>query len=102
MDTESIRGSKDLPLLKIIRRNFVQERIERIVSKSYYSQCGIPTSFFTPIVVIARTTGWTAHIFEQRSNNKLIRPISNYIGPQPRDYVSIDKRVIPQIKTFTS
>ena len=63
-------------------------------SASAYNQCGIPTSFFTPIFVIARTTGWSAHIFEQRANNKLIRPISNYIGPQTRDYVPIEKRVI--------
>jgi len=43
--------------------------------------------------VIARTTGWSAHIFEQRKNNKLIRPVSNYIGPAPTAFVSIQKRV---------
>jgi len=42
--------------------------------------------------VIARTTGWAAHIFEQRKNNKLIRPVSNYTGPEPRDFVAIEKR----------
>lgn len=59
---------------------------------SAYHQCGIPTAFFTPIFVISRTSGWAAHIIEQRSNNKLIRPSSNYIGPAPRPYVSIDQR----------
>jgi len=49
-------------------------------SASAYHQCGIKTNFFTPIFVIARTSGWAAHIIEQRENNKLIRPSSNYIG----------------------
>lgn len=59
---------------------------------SAYNQCGIPTSFFTPIFVISRTSGWAAHIIEQRANNKLIRPSSNYIGPQPRKFVAIGQR----------
>jgi len=46
-----------------------------------YHFCGIPTSLFTPFFVFSRLTGWSAHLIEQRSNNKLIRPISNYIGP---------------------
>jgi len=61
-------------------------------SASAYNQCGIPTTFFTPIFVIARTAGWSAHIFEQRANNKLIRPMSNYTGPAPKDFIQIDKR----------
>ena len=61
-------------------------------SASAYYQCGIPIPFYTPIFVIARTSGWSAHIIEQRANNKLIRPSSNYIGPAPREYVSIDNR----------
>lgn len=59
---------------------------------SAYHQCGIPTAFFTPIFVISRTSGWSAHIIEQRANNKLIRPSSNYIGPAPRKYIPIDQR----------
>lgn len=50
-------------------------------SASVYNQIGIPTNFFTPIFVISRTTGWCAHLFEQRANNSLIRPKSRYIGP---------------------
>jgi 2-methylcitrate synthase len=51
-----------------------------------YHQSQIPVSLYTPIFVISRTSGWAAHVFEQRKNNKLIRPSSNYIGPQQRPY----------------
>jgi len=61
-------------------------------SASAYSQCGIPTSFFTPIFVISRTSGWAAHIIEQRKDNRIIRPVSKYTGPEPRKYPSIKER----------
>lgn len=50
---------------------------------SLYHQCGIPTELFTPLFAVARTAGWTAHVIEQRQSNKIIRPQSKYIGPQP-------------------
>ncbi len=61
-------------------------------SASAYHFMGIPTPMFTPIFVLSRVTGWAAHIFEQRADNKLIRPDAEYVGPEARDYVSIDKR----------
>jgi len=59
---------------------------------SVYHFMGIPTYLFTPIFVCARITGWTAHIMEQRSDNKLIRPAADYIGPGLQKYVPIAER----------
>lgn len=53
-------------------------------SASVYHMLGIPTDLFTPIFAVARTAGWTAHILEQYSDNRLIRPLSNYTGPENR------------------
>jgi 2-methylcitrate synthase len=65
-------------------------------SASAYAQCAIPINFFTPIFVISRTSGWAAHIIEQRSDNKLIRPKSNYIGPPPLKYIHLKDRIKPK------
>ncbi len=59
---------------------------------SAYNYMGIPTKIFTPIFVMSRVTGWAAHVMEQRSNNRLIRPSADYIGPALRPYVPIEKR----------
>jgi 2-methylcitrate synthase len=54
-----------------------------------YRFSGIPTDLYTPLFVLARISGWMAHIMEQKANNKLIRPISRYTGPEPRAYVPL-------------
>ncbi|MGB7951046.1 MAG: 2-methylcitrate synthase [Candidatus Binatia bacterium] len=83
----------------------VSERIEQVMrreknlfpnldfySASAYHLCGIPTPLFTPLFVVARITGWAAHIIEQRVDNRLIRPNADYTGPDPRAFVPIAKR----------
>jgi 2-methylcitrate synthase len=77
----------------------IAERIEKVMwdekklfpnldfySAIAYHFCGIPTPMFTPLFVMSRIAGWSAHLLEQRANNKLIRPISNYIGVGPRPW----------------
>jgi 2-methylcitrate synthase len=83
----------------------IAERIEEVMRREkklfpnldFYSAlvyrfCGIPTSMFTPLFVIARTAGWSAHLMEQRAHNKLIRPSSNYTGPDPRSWDYLEDR----------
>ena len=59
---------------------------------SAYHYLGIPTKLFTPLFVIGRTSGWAANIFEQRADNRIIRPSEEYIGPDHSDWVDIENR----------
>lgn len=83
----------------------VSERIEKVLwdekklfpnldfySATAYHFCGIPTPLFTPVFVMSRISGWSAHIIEQRANNRLIRPEAKYVGPGPRSYPPIQDR----------
>ncbi len=83
----------------------IAERVEQVMAREknmfpnvdfysavLYFAMGIPIPFYTPLFVFARLSGWSAHIIEQRQNNRLIRPAAEYVGPPPQKYVPIQQR----------
>lgn len=93
------KSPEDIRLFSIAQRveTIMWEEKKLFPNLDFYSAlayhfCNIPTPLFTPLFVMSRIAGWSAHLMEQRANNKLIRPISNYTGPEQLSWTPIQER----------
>lgn len=93
---EEVGDTVLFPVSEIIDRTMWEEKKlfpnADFYHASAYHFMGIPTSLFTPIFVCSRLTGWAAHVYEQRANNRIIRPSAEYTGPEPQTFVPIEQR----------
>lgn len=93
---EEVGDSRLYPVSEVVEKVMWEEKKlfpnADFYSATAYHFMGIPTPLFTPIFVCSRITGWSAHIMEQRANNRLIRPGAEYIGPELQNWIPIDER----------
>jgi citrate synthase len=99
MCRELVRGTAGEPIETLaaevegimLERKQLKPNLDWPAARVYHA-LGLPVKVFTPIFVVARMSGWTAHVIEQVGDNRLIRPLSLYVGPAPREYSPLAAR----------